>query len=110
MSRANATARSKTEITRSDRQLTQSFADSCYDGIVVGEEYPTFLRDLLVSDPDGEFTAATFDQFNVGPERVFDGSRHTGGTWPVGPSDFTKTNSNFTHGVNYTTLRRRECL
>ena len=78
--------------------------DGCYDGVVIRKEDPAFLRDLLISDPDGEFTAAAFDQFNVLPERVFDGGRHTGGTWPVRRSDFTETNSYFTHGVNYTTL------
>jgi hypothetical protein len=76
-----------------------------HDGIIVGKEDPAFLGDLLVSDPDGEFTAAAFDQFNIGPERVFDGGRHTGGAWPVRRSDFTETDSNFTHVGNFTTLR-----
>ena len=82
----------------------QCFADGCHDGIVVGKEDPAFLGDFLISDPDGEFTAAAFDQFDIDSQSVFDSGRHTGGTWLVRRSDLTKTNSHFTHGVNYTTL------
>jgi hypothetical protein len=52
----------------------------------------------LVSDPDGEFAAAAFDQLDVDSESLFDGGRRTGGTWPVGRSDLAETNSYFTHG------------
>src|SRR5215204_3639035 len=86
-SRASGTVRSKTRSQGQNIQLTESFADGLYNGIVIRKEDPAFLRDLLISDPDGEFTAAAFDQFNVLPERVFDGGRHTGGTWPVRRSD-----------------------
>jgi len=41
----------------------------------------------LISDPDGEFTATAFDQFDIDSKSVFDGGRHTGGTWPVRGSD-----------------------
>ena len=81
------------------------FADSCHDGIVVRKEDPAFLGDFLISDPHSELTGAAFDQFSIHPESVFDGGRHTGGAGTVGRSDFTETNSNFTHEVDYTMFR-----
>jgi len=35
--------------------------DGCYDIGVVGKEDPALLGYFFVTDPDGKFTAATFD-------------------------------------------------
>ena len=82
---------------------SESVADGRDDDLVAWEADPAFFGGLLIVDPDGEFAPPAFDQFGVDSQSVFEGGHHTGGTWPVRRSDFAKTNSHFTHGLDYTT-------
>jgi hypothetical protein len=74
-------------------------ADVVDDGVVVGKKDPAFFGDFCVADPHTEFAAASFDQFYVDPEFIFDGGRRTGGPGSIRRSDFTETNAHVVHNI-----------
>ncbi|MEO8574733.1 MAG: hypothetical protein ABI481_12250 [Pyrinomonadaceae bacterium] len=77
--------------------ITDLLANGGDDDFVGGKADPAFFGDSLVADPDGEFAAAAFDQFDVNTERIFDSGRRTGGPWSIRSSDLTETNHYFIH-------------
>ncbi len=75
----------------------ECIADCSDDDLVAREADPAFLGDLLITDPDGEFTTAAFDQLDIDPKRFVNGGRRTGSPRSIRSSDLTETNLYFTH-------------
>ena len=65
----------------------QRAADRLQHFFVVRETVETFLGDDMVIHPDGELSAAAFDQIRLDPQLLFQQLRHTGGARQVVSND-----------------------